>query len=53
MYSFIAIEVILLPLILPEDVYVQVEYGKFVLFFMPFLLIGAPSGYAYYKIKKK
>lgn len=49
LYSFIALEVLLLPKILPVNVYTEIEYYKYLLYFTPFLLFGAHSGYVYYK----
>jgi len=49
MYSLIALEVLLLPKILPIEVYTEIEYYKFILYFMPFLLFGANSGFVYFK----
>ncbi|PHO10272.1 hypothetical protein CPG37_04295 [Malaciobacter canalis] len=49
LYSFIALEVLLLPKFLPQELYAQIEYEKFILYFIPFFLFGAPSGYVYFK----
>jgi len=49
LYSFIALEVLLLPKLLPSELYAQIEYQKFILYFIPFFLLGAPSGYVYFK----
>ncbi|RXJ83094.1 hypothetical protein [Arcobacter cloacae] len=49
LYSFIALEVLLLPKFLPQELYAQIEYQKFILYFIPFFLFGAPSGYVYFK----
>lgn len=48
LYTFIAIEVLILPKLVSPVVYANIEYYKFILYFMPFLLIGANSGYVYY-----
>lgn len=49
LYSFIALEVLLLPKFLSQELYAQIEYQKFILYFIPFFLFGAPSGYVYFK----
>jgi hypothetical protein len=49
LYSVIVLEVLVLPKILPENIYTEIEYYKFLLYFTPFLLFGASSGYVYYK----
>jgi hypothetical protein len=52
LYSFIALEVLILPILLPEELYVEVEYYRFILFMLPFLMLGPHSGYVYYKYTK-
>lgn len=49
LYSFIALEVLFLPKFLSQELYAQIEYQKFILYFVPFFLFGAPSGYVYFK----
>jgi len=49
LYSFIALEVLFLPKFLSQELYAQIEYQKFILYFIPFFLFGAPSGYVYFK----
>ncbi len=53
MYSFLAIEVLLLPLFLEKEFYATFEYYKFIIFFIPFLMLGSPSGYIYHKYNHK
>ncbi|NOQ31667.1 MAG: hypothetical protein GQ570_11150 [Helicobacteraceae bacterium] len=52
LYVFIGLEVLLLPVLLPRELYVEIEYNKFILYFIPFLLFGANSGYVYFKYNK-
>ena len=53
MYSFLAVEVLLLPLFLEKELYATFEYYKFIIFFVPFFMLGSPSGYLYYKYNHK
>lgn len=53
MYSFLAVEVLLLPLFLEKEIYATFEYYKFIIFFVPFFMLGSPSGYIYYKYNHK
>lgn len=53
MYSFLAVEVLLLPLFLEKELYASFEYYKFIIFFVPFFMFGSPSGYIYYKYNHK
>lgn len=53
LYIFIAIEVLFLPKIVSNEIYVQIEYQKYILFMLPFILLGAPSGYVYFKYNHK
>lgn len=53
LYSLIALEVLLLPLALPNQLYAEIEYYKFLVFFFPFCLLGAHSGFIYFKFTEK
>lgn len=53
MYSFLGLEVLLLPLFLEKEFYADFEYYKFIIFFIPFFMLGSPSGYLYYKYNHK
>ncbi|WP_152084870.1 hypothetical protein [Pseudoalteromonas sp. A25] len=53
MYSLIALEVMVVPKILPGSDYSELEYYKFIIFMFPFLLVGAHSGYMYFRFTEK
>ena len=53
MYSLIALEVMLMPRLLPSNEYSELEYYKFITFMFPFFLVGAHSGYMYYRFTEK
>ncbi|OCQ20174.1 hypothetical protein A7985_17225 [Pseudoalteromonas luteoviolacea] len=53
LYSLIAIEVLLMPYLVSSEFYIELEYYKFIVFFFPFVLVGAQSGFLYYNYTEK
>lgn len=47
MYSFLAIEVLVLPAFIEKELYSIFEYYKFIIFSSPFLMFGVSSGFLY------
>lgn len=47
MYSFLAIEVLVLPAFIEKELYSIFEYYKFIIFSSPFLMLGVSSGFLY------
>jgi len=52
LYGFIALEVLLLPKLVSEEVYTSFEYYKNLIFIFPFVLLGSYSGFIYTKYTK-
>ncbi|EMG31358.1 hypothetical protein, partial [Campylobacter showae] len=47
MYSFLAIEVLMLPAFVDKELYSIFEYYKFIIFSSPFFMLGVSSGFLY------
>lgn len=51
-YSFLALEVLALPLLVPPQAYGDIEYFRYVAGFAPILLFGSHTGYMYFLYTK-